>query len=33
LQYELANVDRLNAAGQQVGQDLNILAGRIQMAF
>jgi phosphate-selective porin OprO/OprP len=32
-QYSMVNIDRLNAAGQQQGQDLNILAARLQFAF
>ncbi len=33
VQYEIVSVDKLNAAGQQQGQDLNILAARMQFAF
>jgi phosphate-selective porin OprO/OprP len=33
VQYSMVSVDRLNGAGQQIGQDLNILATRIQFAF
>ena len=33
VQYEIVSVDKLNAAGQQAGQDLNILAARMQFAF
>jgi phosphate-selective porin OprO/OprP len=32
-QYEIVKIDKLNAAGQQQGQDLNILAARMQFAF
>ena len=33
VQYEFVNIDRLDAAGHQVGQNLNILATRMQFAF
>jgi phosphate-selective porin OprO/OprP len=32
-QYEIVKIDKLNAAGQQQGQDLNVLAARMQFAF
>jgi phosphate-selective porin OprO/OprP len=32
-QYSMVKIDRLDAAGHQVGQDLNALAARMQFAF